>query len=115
MRVSIAAEVKPGPTVIRGRGLPMSFDPHLSMRAAILAYFSARADQFAGLTPHIEALIANPTLDSGSRMLRAYFRMHHKGDIDSLRMITATFADKRIVRAIASSILNDEAALSAIA
>jgi fructose-1,6-bisphosphatase/inositol monophosphatase family enzyme len=93
----------------------MAFDPHLSTRAATLDYFAARADRFSGLVPQIEAFFASPTLASGRELLRAYFRSHRQGDIASLRMVTAAFADKRSVRAVVASILADEAALAAIA
>ena len=93
----------------------MSFDPHVSTRAAVLDYFSARADRFSELIPEIQVFFHSPTLKSGSRMLRSYFRHHSKGDIASLRMATASFADKQLVRSIVDSILADESALEAIA
>jgi len=97
------------------RNVIMAFDPHLATRSAVLDYFSSRGEQFPGLTPQIEAFFANPTLDFGRRMLRAYFTAHKKGDIRSLRMVTASFADKKVVRAIVVSLLNDAAALALIA
>ena len=93
----------------------MSFDPQLPVRAATLAYFTDRAAQFPGLAPRIEEFFASPTLDTGKRMLRAYFRNHRVGDVTALRTITASFADKRVVRAIVTSILADEGALAAVA
>ncbi len=93
----------------------MSFDPQLPVRAAALDYFTARAERFPELVPCLEQFFAAPTLESAKRMLRAYFRNHRVGDIGSLRTITANFADKRVVRAIVDSILNDEAALAAVA
>jgi fructose-1,6-bisphosphatase/inositol monophosphatase family enzyme len=93
----------------------MAFDPHVSTRAAVLHYFTARADRFPDVAGAIESFFAGPSLATGRRMLRAYFRNHAKGDIDSLRMATASFADKQLVRAIVDSILADENALAAIA
>ncbi|MCI0703059.1 MAG: hypothetical protein L0241_18430 [Planctomycetia bacterium] len=93
----------------------MSFDPHLATRAAVLDYFSARSERYPDLVPHIEQFFADPSLESGRGMLRAYFRGHRVGDIASLRMATASFADKRLVRAVVESILADESALAAIA
>ena len=93
----------------------MSFDPQLPVRAAVRDHFTARAEQFPDLAPHVESFFAEPTLDSAKRMLRAYFLNHKVGDIESLRTITASFADKRVVRAIITSILNDEDALAGIA
>lgn len=93
----------------------MSFDPQISVRAAILDYFAARAGRFPGLVAHVESFLTRPTLEAGKGMLRAYFRNHRVGDVDSLRTITAAFADKCVVRAIVDSILADEAALAGIA
>ncbi len=93
----------------------MSFDPHLSTRAAIADYFSARAERFPDLPPRVEAFYIRPSLETGKQLLRAYFRAHTVGDIESLRMATAAFADKRLVRAVVQSILDDEVSLSAIA
>jgi hypothetical protein len=93
----------------------MSFDPHLSTRAAIAEYFAVRADRFPELLPRVEEFFASPSLETGKQLLRAYFRKHTVGDIESLRMATAAFADKRLVRAVVESILNDEEALAGIA
>ncbi len=93
----------------------MSFDPHLSTRAAIADYFAARADRFPDLPAKVAAFFTRPTLETGKQLLRAYFRSHTVGDIESLRTVTAAFADKRLVRAVVDSILNDEAALAGIA
>ncbi|MFM8274950.1 MAG: inositol monophosphatase family protein [Gemmata sp.] len=93
----------------------MSFDPQLPVRAAILQYFAARAARFPELVSRIEAFFAAPSLGTGRAMLRAYFRNHRVGDIESLRTVTASFADKRAVRAVVDSILADEDALGAIA
>jgi myo-inositol-1(or 4)-monophosphatase len=93
----------------------MSFDPHLSTRAAILDYFTARRDRFPELPARVEVFFTQPTLTTGRELLRAYFRSHTTGDIASLRMATAVFADKRLVRAVVESILADETALAAIA
>jgi len=93
----------------------MPFDVHAATRAAVLDYFAARADRFAGLVPRVEDFFARPSLDTGRDLLRAYFRAHRKGDIRSLRMATWAFADKRAVRSIVASVLDDEAALAAIA
>ncbi|AMV28182.1 Inositol-1-monophosphatase [Gemmata sp. SH-PL17] len=93
----------------------MSFDPQLSVRAATLAYFADRAERFPGLVARIEEFFSAPTLETGRQVLRAYFRNHSTGDVESLRTITASFADKRVVRAIVASILADEEALAAIA
>lgn len=93
----------------------MSFDPQLSARAAVRGYFAGRADRFPGLTEHLDAFLAAPTLASATRLLRAYFRNHRPGDIESLRTVTWVFADKRVVRAVVESILADEEALRAIA
>lgn len=93
----------------------MAFDPHLSMRAVILDYFSARAERFPELLPQIESFFRDPTLESGKRLLRTYFQNHVQGDVASLRTVTSCFADKRSVRAIVDSILNDPDAISGIA
>jgi myo-inositol-1(or 4)-monophosphatase len=93
----------------------MSFDPHLSTRAVILDYFTARRNRFPDLPGKVEAFFARPTLAAGRELLRTYFRNHTTGDIASLRMATAAFADKRLVRAVVESILEDEAALAAVA
>lgn len=93
----------------------MSFDPHLSTRAAIADYFAARADRFPDLPRRIEAFFARPALETGKELLRAYFRAHTVGDVEALRTVTSTFADKRLVRAVVESVLNDEAALAGIA
>jgi fructose-1,6-bisphosphatase/inositol monophosphatase family enzyme len=93
----------------------MSFDPHLSTRAAILDYFRARADRFPDLPGKVEAFFATPSLATGVQLLRSYFRAHTVGDIESLRVATASFADKRLVRALVQSILDDEQALAGIA
>jgi fructose-1,6-bisphosphatase/inositol monophosphatase family enzyme len=93
----------------------MAFDPHLATRAAVLDYFAARAERFGDLVAHLETFFAAPTLETGRRLLRAYFQRHQKGDIASLRAVTASFADKRTVRAVVASILDDESALAAIA
>jgi fructose-1,6-bisphosphatase/inositol monophosphatase family enzyme len=93
----------------------VSFDPHLSTRAAITDYFAARADRFPELLPRVQEFFARPALETGRHLLRTYFRTHTVGDIGSLRMATAAFADKRLVRAVVDSILNDDAALAAIA
>ena len=73
----------------------MSFDPHLSTRAAILDYFTARRGRFPDLPARVEAFFGRPTLATGRELLRTYFRSHTTGDIASLRMATAAFADKR--------------------
>lgn len=93
----------------------MSFDPHLPTRAAVADYFAARAERFPELEPAVEAFFADPSLGTGRRMLRAYFRGHRTGDVESLRTVTAAFADKRAVRSVVASILADEPALAAIA
>lgn len=93
----------------------MVFDPHLPTRETVLSYFSARSEQFADLTNNIEAFFQNPTLASARTLLRAYFRNHRTGDLCSLQMVTAAFADKRIVRGIVTSLLEDNTALEAIA
>ena len=93
----------------------MSFDPHLSTRAAILDYFTTRGDRFPDLPARVEAFFTGPTLATGRELLRTYFRNHTTGDITSLRMATAAFADKRLVRAVVESILADETALAGIA
>ncbi len=93
----------------------MSFDPHLSTRAAISAYFAARADRFPDLPARVETFFAAPSLETGKQLLRTYFRNHTVGDIASLRMATAAFADKRLVRAVVQSVLDDEAALAGVA
>jgi fructose-1,6-bisphosphatase/inositol monophosphatase family enzyme len=93
----------------------MSFDPHLSTRVGIAEYFAARAERFPNLLARVEEFFASPSLETGKQLLRAYFRHHTVGDIASLRMATAAFADKRLVRSVVESILNDEAALAGIA
>ncbi len=93
----------------------MSFDPHLSTRAAIAAYFAARAERFPDLPSRVAAFFATPTLETGRGLLRAYFARHAVGDVESLRMATAAFADKRLVRAVVESILADESALAGVA
>jgi fructose-1,6-bisphosphatase/inositol monophosphatase family enzyme len=93
----------------------MSFDPHLSTRATIAEYFAARAERFPNLLTRVEEFFAKPSLETGKQLLRAYFRNHTVGDIASLRMATASFADKRLVRAVVESILNDDAAFAGIA
>jgi fructose-1,6-bisphosphatase/inositol monophosphatase family enzyme len=93
----------------------MAFDPQLSTRQQIRDYFRTREDRFTSLVPLIEAFLEKPTLESGKAMLRAYFRAHLPGDIASLRTITACFADKRSVRSIVQSILDDEQAMAGIA
>ena len=93
----------------------MSFDPHLPVRAAVRDYFTAHAERFPDLVALIEGFLARPTLEGARRMLRAYFRGHRAGDVASLRTVTATFADKRVVRALVDSILTDDAALAGIA
>lgn len=93
----------------------MSFDPHLSTRAAIRAYFAARADRFTDVPAMVDRFFAAPTLETGRDLLRTYFRNHTVGDIASLRMATAAFADKRLVRAVVQSVLDDEDALAGVA
>lgn len=93
----------------------MSFDPHLSTRAAIAEYFAARADRFPDLPGRVEEFFARPSLETGKQLLRSYFRAHTVGAVESLRMVTAAFADKRLVRAVVESILSDERALAEIA
>jgi fructose-1,6-bisphosphatase/inositol monophosphatase family enzyme len=93
----------------------MSFDPHLSTRAIIADYFAARAARFPDLPARLEAFFTAPALETGRQLLRTYFSRHRVGDTESLRMVTATFADKRLARAVVESILHDEAALAAIA
>ncbi|HEY1191258.1 MAG TPA: inositol monophosphatase family protein [Gemmata sp.] len=93
----------------------MSFDPQLHVRSAVRDHFAARAAQFPDLVPRLDAFFAAPTLESGTRFLRAYFRGHRVGDIESLRTAASVFADKRVVRAIVGSVLSDEAALAKIA
>jgi fructose-1,6-bisphosphatase/inositol monophosphatase family enzyme len=93
----------------------MSFDPHLSTRAAISAYFAARADRFPDVPARVEVFFARPSLQTGTQLLRTYFRNHTVGDIASLRMATAAFADKRLVRAVVQSVLDDDAALVGVA
>src|SRR5579884_405827 len=105
----------PAPAGSLRRRSDMPFDVHAATRAAVLDYFAARADRFAGLVPRVEDFFARPSLDTGRDLLRAYFRAHRKGDIRSLRMATWAFADKRAVRSIVASVLDDEAALAAIA
>jgi fructose-1,6-bisphosphatase/inositol monophosphatase family enzyme len=93
----------------------VSFDPHLSTRAAVAEYFAARADRFPTLPARVERFFSAPALETGRDLLRAYFRTHTVGDTASLRMVTAAFADKRLVRAVVESVLADDAALAAIA
>lgn len=93
----------------------MSFDPHLSTRAAISEYFAARRERFPDLPDRVGAFFGTPSLHTGIQLLRAYFRSHAVGDIESLRMATAAFADKRLVRGVVQSILDDERALAAVA
>lgn len=93
----------------------MSFDPHISTRAAIARYFAERADRFPELPARVEAFFASPSLDTGKALLRTYFRNHTVGDIESLRMATAAFADKRLVRAVVQSVLDSPSALAEVA
>jgi fructose-1,6-bisphosphatase/inositol monophosphatase family enzyme len=93
----------------------VSFDPHLSTRAAIADYFGSRADRFPDLLPRVQEFFAAPSLETGRQLLRAYFREHAVGDVAALRMATAAFADKRLVRAVVQSVLDDEQALAGIA
>lgn len=93
----------------------MAFDPHLATRDAIFDYFAARTERFAELLHQIDGFFNSPSLESGKRLLRTYFRGHVPGDVASLRMVTACFADKRSVRAVVDSILNDPQALAGIA
>src|SRR5207248_2031778 len=96
-------------------GARMAFDPHLATRAAVRDYFAARAARFPALVEKIDAFFAAPSLETGKGMLRTYFHGHTVGDTGSLRMATAAFADKRLVRAVVESVLNDEEALRTIA
>lgn len=93
----------------------MSFDPHISTRAAIARYFAERADRFPELPARVEAFFNSPSLDTGKALLRTYFRNHTVGDIESLRVATAAFADKRLVRAVVQSVLDSPTALAEIA
>src|SRR5262249_8108525 len=103
------------PHTHRAEGVAMSFDPHLATRAAIAEYFAARAERFPNLQARVEEFFAAPSLETGKQLLRTYFRNHTVGEIASLRMVTSAFADKRLVRAVVESILNDDAALAGIA
>ncbi|MDY3555669.1 inositol monophosphatase family protein [Gemmata sp. JC717] len=93
----------------------MPFDPQQSARAATRDYFVRRAERFPGLVALLDEFLADPTLGRASHLLRAYFRAHRVGDVEALRALTWTFADKRVVRAVVDSVLADEEALEAIA
>lgn len=93
----------------------MSFDPQLYARAAIRDYFAQRAERFPGLVAALDEFLAGPTLERATHLLRAYFRHHRTGDVEGLRTLARTFADKRVVLAVVDSVLGDEAALAAVA
>lgn len=90
----------------------MAFDPHLPTRSLILGYFAERLPSVAHAA---EQFFANPTFTTGRALLRCYFQQHQVGDIESLRLAVASFADKRLVRGIVQSILEDDAVLEQIA
>lgn len=89
----------------------MPFDPHLPTRAAVLNHFAADAPVAAAAA----AFFAAPTHAAGRDLLRAYFKSHRPGDVAGLRMAVASFADKRLVRGVVQSVLDDEETLSHVA
>ncbi len=89
----------------------MAFDPHLPTRAAVRDYFAGNGPVAAAAA----AFFAAPTHAAARDLLRAYFRTHRSGDVAGLRMAVASFADKRLVRGVVQSVLDDEATLRQIA
>ena len=89
----------------------MAFDPHLPTRAAVRDYFAGNGP----VADAAAAFFAAPTHAAGRDLLRAYFRTHRPGDVAGLRMAVASFADKRLVRGVVQSVLDDEETLRQVA
>lgn len=92
----------------------MAYEPHFEKRREILAYFEERPS-FAGVPDQLQRFWERPGHDSAVSLLKAYFELHRQGDIESLRQVTAAFADKRITKAIVDSLLADDDALQRVA
>jgi fructose-1,6-bisphosphatase/inositol monophosphatase family enzyme len=93
----------------------MRYDPHKKARAEIMRYIRDNDARFPGVAAQLTAFLADPKLDTAKTLMGAYFRLHRKDDIESLRMITSTFADKALVKKIVESIIADDNALASIA
>lgn len=93
----------------------MSYLPHSAGSQHVLAWFRGRARVMSRLTGDLEALFSQPALATARQACLTYFDQHQPGDVESLRMFTAAFADKRLVASLVDSILSDDEALRAIA
>jgi fructose-1,6-bisphosphatase/inositol monophosphatase family enzyme len=80
----------------------------------ITAYFLARP-AFAGVPPLLAAFGRDRSLKTATALLKEYFSAHQAGDVESLRMITATFGHKSVVLRIVDDILSDPKTLEEIA
>ncbi len=93
----------------------MTYNPHQGNLREIAKYFTDNSDLFPGVAENLEHFLAEPTLTTARDLMGSYFRLHRKDDVESLRLITSTFADKKLVMSIVDSIIDDEQALQEIA
>lgn len=92
----------------------MSYTPHQARGREVVAYFSRRPEHQDVLDP-LRGFLNRPSYSRAVALLKAYFPRHRQGDIESLRQITRAFADKRVVRSIVDSVLENPEALERIA
>ena len=92
----------------------VTYTPNQTRSNEVIEWFSGR-DDHAAMIADLRAFFDEPTIDTARAACTTYFRLHQEGDVESLRMFTATFADKRIVAALVDSILADDDAIESIA
>lgn len=93
----------------------MVHDPHQAAIDGALAYFGAHRDRYGVTADAIHAFVHEPNLAHAEALTDTYFHHHQEGDLEGLRRLASVYADKRLVRSVVDSILNDETALKKIA
>jgi len=93
----------------------MAYNPYPEKLRQVRQYFMTHPERHPGMLERLDALEAEQSLASAQALVAQYFTRHPPGDLRGLRHLAAAFADKRLVRNLVGSILEDEEALLAIA
>ena len=92
----------------------MAYEPHFETRRDILTYFGAEP-RFERLPGLLRRFWDRPSRRRAVELLTVYFQHHRQGDVESLRQVTAAFADKRVTKALVDALLDDDDALAQVA